>query len=84
GNSMLIPILPKMQSEINLSAFQASMTITVFSVVAAFFIPILGYLSDRFTRKSVIIPALFLYGIGGIVAGFAAAKFSHAYTWILV
>lgn len=84
GNSILIPILPKMQSEINLSAFQASMTITVFSVVAAFFIPILGYLSDRFTRKSVIIPALFLYGIGGIVAGFAAAKFSHAYTWILV
>lgn len=81
---MLIPILPKMQSELGLSSFQASLTITVFSIVAAFFIPILGYLSDRFSRKAVILPALVLYGLGGILAGFAAWKFQHAFTWILV
>ena len=83
GNSMLIPILPKMKSELDLSQFQVSLTITVFSITAAIFIPILGYLSDRFSRKAVIIPALFLYGIGGILAGFASTSFSSAYTWIL-
>ncbi|WP_223066131.1 MFS transporter [Paenibacillus caui] len=84
GNSMLIPVLPKMKSELQLSSLQVSLTITMFSLVAAFCIPVLGYLSDRFTRKAVIIPALILYGIGGLLAGFAAALFSHAYVWILV
>ncbi|MGG1549746.1 MFS transporter, partial [Bacillus paralicheniformis] len=38
GNSMLIPILPKMKSELNLSQFQVSLVITVFSITAALFI----------------------------------------------
>lgn len=84
GNSMLIPVLPKMKSELDLTSLQVSLTITMFSLVAAFAIPILGYLSDRFSRKAVIIPALILYGIGGILAGFAAATFTNAYAWILV
>ena len=84
GNSMLIPVLPKMKSELNLSSLQVSLTITVFSLVAAFSIPILGYLSDRFSRKAVIIPALSLYGIGGILAGLAAAFFPSPYMWIMV
>lgn len=84
GNSMIIPILPKMKSELDLSSFQVSLTISVFSLVAAISIPILGYLSDRFSRKAVIIPALTIYGIGGILAGLAAALFDNAYAWILV
>ena len=73
GNSMLIPILPKMKSELDISQFQVSLIITAFSVAAAVSIPFLGYLSDRFSRKTVIIPALFLYGSGGLLAGAAAA-----------
>ncbi len=84
GNSMLIPILPQMKSSLNISQMQVSLTITVFSVVAAFFIPILGYLSDRFSRKIIIIPALILYGLGGLLAGFAAWKFSNPFLWILI
>ncbi|MFC3883567.1 MFS transporter [Bacillus songklensis] len=83
GNSMLIPILPKMKSELGLTQLQTSLTITVFSVAAAISIPILGYLSDRFSRKAIIIPALFLYGIGGLLAGFATSAFSNAYWWVL-
>ncbi len=84
GNSMLIPILPTMKSELHISSMQVSLTITVFSLVAAFFIPVLGYLSDRYSRKAVIIPSLILYGIGGLLAGLAASMFPHAYAWILV
>ncbi|WP_338473168.1 MFS transporter [Niallia sp. XMNu-256] len=83
GNSMLIPILPKMKSELGITQFQTSLLISVFSISAAIMIPILGYLSDRFSRKAIVIPALILYGCGGILAGAAAAWFDSAYTWIL-
>ena len=63
GNSMLIPILPKMKTELDISQFQTSLIISVFSISAAIMIPILGYLSDRFSRKAVVIPALILYGL---------------------
>lgn len=84
GNSMLIPILPKMKQELDISQFQVSLTITVFSVAAAVSIPILGYLSDRFSRKAVIIPALILYGSGGLLAGVASAWFSNTFIWVMI
>lgn len=80
---MLIPILPKIKSELNLTQFQTSLIISVFSIAAAISIPVLGYLSDRFSRKAIIIPALILYGSGGLLAGAAAAWFSNPYTWII-
>ncbi|MDR4945238.1 MFS transporter [Neobacillus cucumis] len=83
GNSMLIPILPTMKKELGVTQFQTSLVITMFSIAAAISIPILGYLSDRFSRKAVIIPALLLYGAGGLLAGASAAWFSSAYTWML-
>lgn len=83
GNSMLIPILPKMKTELGITQFKVSLVISAFSIAAAISIPILGYLSDRFSRKAVIIPALILYGSGGLLAGAAAAWFTNSYTWIL-
>ncbi|MBL4952817.1 MFS transporter [Neobacillus sp. YIM B02564] len=83
GNSMLIPILPKMKSELDISQFKVSLVISAFSIAAAIAIPVLGYLSDRFSRKAVIIPALILYGCGGLLAGAAAAWFGNSYLWIL-
>lgn len=84
GNSMIIPILPTMEKQLHISGFQSSLVISAFSISAAIMIPILGYLSDRFTRKAVVIPALILYGSGGLLAGFASAWFSGAFLWILV
>ncbi|HET7628094.1 MAG TPA: MFS transporter [Bacillales bacterium] len=83
GNSMLIPILPKMKSVLNLTQFQVSLVITAFSISAGLAIPILGYLSDRFSRKAIMIPCLILYGGGGLLAGSAAAWFGNAYLWIM-
>lgn len=72
GNSMLIPILPQISGELDISSFEASMLITVYGVIAILFIPIAGYLSDRFGRKIVILPSLVLAGIGGAISGAAA------------
>lgn len=83
GNSMLIPILPTMQEEIGISKFQASLVITLFSVPAGIIIPLAGFLSDRYTRKVVIVPALLLYGAGGVVAGIAAWLLDNPY-WLIM
>ncbi|WP_025691937.1 MFS transporter [Paenibacillus zanthoxyli] len=72
GNSMLVPVLPEMQRELGISKFQSSLIISIFSLAAGLFIPVIGYLSDRFGRKIIIIPALIIYGGAGILAGFGA------------
>lgn len=83
GNSMLIPVLPEMKKVLDITQFQVSLTISLFSISAAISIPLLGYLSDRFSRKAIIIPALILYGAGGLLAGAASAWFSDAFMWIM-
>lgn len=67
GNSMLLPILPQISKELGISAFQVSMLITVYGLMAIVMIPIAGYLSDRFGRKKVILPSLIIAAIGGAV-----------------
>ena len=77
GNSMLVPVLPIMQRELGISKFQSSLIISIFSLAAGLFIPIIGYLSDRFGRKVIIIPALIIYGSAGVLAGFGAVWDSY-------
>ncbi|MBM7554198.1 MFS transporter [Thalassobacillus pellis] len=84
GNSMLIPVLPIIEKEINISAFQSSLIITVYSVVAIILIPIAGYLSDKIGRKKVIIPSLIIAGAGGVISAYAAWKMENPYFMILV
>src|SRR4051812_29160495 len=83
GNSMLIPVLPLMESQLEISPFQASMIITVYSLVAIFFIPIAGFLSDHIGRKKVIIPSLIITGIGGLISAWAGWKMDNPY-WIIL
>lgn len=84
GNSMLIPILPLMEKELDISKLQSSYIISVYSIVAIFFIPLAGFLSDRFGRKKVIIPSLLLTGIGGLLAGWASYSMEDAFITILI
>ncbi len=84
GNSMLIPVLPKLEQQLNISGLKVSMIITVYSVFAIILIPIAGYLSDLFGRKKVIIPSLIIAGIGGALAGFVCWKLENPYAWLIV
>ncbi len=84
GNSMLIPVLPTFEKELGISAFQSSMIITVYSIVAIFLIPLAGYLSDRIGRKKVIIPSLIIAAIGGLISGWASWQLAEAYWVILI
>ncbi|MDC3413557.1 MFS transporter [Aquibacillus sp. 3ASR75-11] len=83
GNSMLIPVLPAMEKEMDISKLQSSYIITVYSIVAIFLIPIAGFLSDRFGRKVVIIPSLIIAGLGGLLSGYAAWKMDNPFGLVL-
>lgn len=84
GNSMLIPVLPKIRSVLHLSQIQTGLIITAFSVSAGLVIAFVGILSDRIGRKKVISPALIIYGLGGAGAALAGALMENPYTVILV
>jgi ACDE family multidrug resistance protein len=84
GNSMLIPVLPDIREVLNLTPVRVSLLITLFSLPAGIIIPVAGFLSDRYGRKVVIIPALIIYGSGGILAAIASIFLKqHAYPLIL-
>lgn len=84
GNSMLIPEFPAIKSALDITQFQVGLLITFFSAPAAIAIPFLGYLSDRIGRKVIIIPALILYGLGGVVSGLSAVFMKDPYLIILI
>ena len=83
GDSMLIPVFPQMKDAMSLTQFQVGLIITFFSLPAGMLIPFAGFLSDRFGRKVIIVPALFLYGFGGLVSGFAALLLENPFPILL-
>ncbi|MDC2864397.1 MFS transporter [Bacillus sp. BP-3] len=84
GNSMLIPVLPLIEKKLNITDLQVSLIITIYSIVAILLIPVAGYLSDKWGRKKVIIPSLFIAALGGAVTGWVSWKLDNPYTWILI
>lgn len=84
GNSMLIPVLPAIRENLRLSLCQTGLLITAFSIPAGIVIPFAGSLSDHWGRKKIMVPALLVYGTGGLLAGLAAILAGEAaYPWLL-
>lgn len=83
GNSMLIPVFPQMKKVMHLTQFQVGLIVTFFSVPAGILIPLAGFLSDRYGRKPIMVPALFIYGIGGLICGFASVLLKEPYNLLL-
>ena len=83
GNSMLIPVLPKLMAVLHVSLLQAGLVITAFSIPAGIVIPLAGALSDRVGRKIVMVPALIVYGLAGLGSGLASWLAPEAYPLII-
>ncbi len=85
GNSLLIPAFPEIQSQLEITQLEVGLIITVFSVSAGVTIPIVGFLSDKFGRKTILVPAAFLYAVGGLICGISPLLLEDsAYMGILV
>ncbi|MCW2278248.1 ACDE family multidrug resistance protein [Heliophilum fasciatum] len=84
GNSMLIPAFPQIREAMGITAMQTGLLITFFSIPAGLTIPFLGFLSDRVMRKKIVVPALLVYGVGGLISGLAPLLFNNSYTIMLI
>ncbi|RAL26576.1 MFS transporter [Thermoflavimicrobium daqui] len=83
GNSMIIPALPLIEKSLDISSFQVSLLITLFSIPAGIVIPVTGILADRIGRKKVIFVSLLIYGLGGLLAGISAFWNNGSYPFLL-
>lgn len=83
SNSMLIPVLPEMQKAMDMSLFKISLILTAFSIPAGLVIPFGGMASDHWGRKTIVVPALFLFGLGGLAAGLASLFMSNPFNFII-
>lgn len=78
GVSLIAPALPTIQAAWDISASQASLLISAFTVPGVVLTPFVGLISDRIGRKRVLVPSLFLFGVSG-----AAIVFVNEFTTIL-
>ncbi|MCX7680196.1 MAG: MFS transporter [Spirochaetes bacterium] len=65
GVSIITPAHPLIVRELNISATQIGLLITAFSFPGTFLSPMLGILADRFGRRRILIPSLFVFGTFG-------------------
>jgi len=79
GVVSITPAFPGIKDAFNLNNSQVGLLITVFTLPGIFLSPFLGVLADRFGRKKVLIPSLFMFAIFGF-----ACSFTHDYDVVLL
>ncbi len=70
GVSILSPAFPEIKRGLGISDFEVAMLVTAFTLPGIFLAPVVGILADRFGRKKVVVPCLFLFGIAGSCCAF--------------
>ncbi|MEJ8767212.1 DHA2 family efflux MFS transporter permease subunit [Oceanobacillus sp. HCA-5259] len=68
---LLITAYPTIMREFDLNATQVQWLTTAFLLTTIIFIPMTGYLSNRFTSKSLVVFSLSCLLVGTIIGGFA-------------
>jgi len=71
GVASLTPAFPKIARELGLSETQVALLISVFTLPGIFLAPLAGVLGDRFGRKTVLVPSLFLFAFAGFACFFS-------------
>lgn len=71
GIASVSPALPDIASEFNVADKDYGLIIAVFAIPGILLTPVFGFLSDKFGRKIVVVPALLLFGIAGFLCSVA-------------
>jgi MFS transporter, ACDE family, multidrug resistance protein len=71
GTSSVTPAFPQIQDEFGISSAQVGLLITVFTLPGILLTPVAGVLSDRYGRRKVLVPSLFLFGVAGVACALA-------------
>lgn len=83
GNSLFIPLIPQIQSDLEITAVESGLILTMFTVPAALMYPVMGFLSDRYGRKRLIVISLYVIILGSIVT-IIAPMFTNKWTLLLI
>lgn len=82
--NLLLPLQSQIAAELHLSNTQIGALSTSFHLVYAFTAPLVGYLSDRFTRKTILILSVTLWSVvtamSGLSTGFLSLLLWRALT----
>ena len=70
GVASISPAFPKIQRELGITPNQVGLLITFFTLPGALLTPIVGVMADRYGRKKILIPSLFLFAIAGTACTF--------------
>ena len=65
GVSLISPVLPELRNAFGVTDSQVGLVITFYTLPGALLAPFAGLAADRFGRRRVIIPLLFIFGIAG-------------------
>jgi MFS family permease len=80
AETMLIPAIPDLINDFNVSYGTSSWILTTYLISGAVATPIVGKLSDVYGKKKVLLAVMLIYAVGVSFAGFA----SNIYTLLLV
>jgi ACDE family multidrug resistance protein len=70
GVSSITPVFPRLIKEFDITPGQIGLLITFFTLPGVFLAPVLGVLADRFGRKRILGPSLFLFAFAGASCAF--------------
>ncbi|MBS3810073.1 MAG: MFS transporter, partial [Desulfobacterales bacterium] len=70
GGSLVGPILPEMMNLAGATSKNVGLALSAYTFSAMVATPLLGPVADRFGRKRVIVPAVMLFGVGGLLITF--------------
>lgn len=70
GISSITPAFPGIIKYFGISPQQVGWLIAAFTLPGIFLTPVSGILADRFGRKLVLVPSLFIFGIAGFLCSF--------------
>lgn len=65
GVASVTPAFPTIIRELRVSSLSIGLLIAVFTLPGVILTPILGIFADRYGRKRILVPCLFLFGIAG-------------------
>ncbi|MHA2302679.1 MAG: MFS transporter, partial [Candidatus Thorarchaeota archaeon] len=72
GAASITPAFPKIVQELNISTESVGLLITVFTIPGVILTLFLGISADRYGRKRILVPGLFLFAIAGSLCAFAS------------
>lgn len=76
GVASLTPAFPEIIRQFDISVEEIGLLITIFTLPGILLAPVMGILADRLGRKAILLPSIFLFGIGGFLCAFTT-EYQH-------